>query len=269
MIRQWASVADFREEFLRVGGTNVADTNSDVSWYGGETVADSLRMAETGSVALVSAAKALLSQLDSAIETPRRTWARSPAGAFACVPEAIAGLPTPMRRQSYDTSEHAPITVLAISTSSAGIKAATLQQRGTTILALVMALARSRPVSLHSVSILDGKAGGETVWSIRINTAPLDLATACYTLTSAGFARRLNYRLAARLNSSRGRWPVRFQYHNPTPYYEYLAQELTPDPSRTLVIGAAQLGDELLSQPVTWINKQIARFVSQQEEDAL
>jgi hypothetical protein len=267
MIRQFASVADFRAEFLRVCGTNVADTHGDASWYGGETLADSLRMSETGSTALVPAAEALLSELDSSIATPQRVWQRAPAGAYACVPEAIAGIPTPMRRPAYDASEHAPITVLAISTSSAGIKAQTLEQRGTTILALVMALARSRPVSLHSVSILDGKAGGETVWSIRINTAPLDLATACYTLTSAGFARRLNYRLAARLNGFRGSWPARFTYHNPAPYYDYLANTLAPDPSRTLVIGAAQLGDALLARPVEWINTQIARFVGQQEEE--
>jgi hypothetical protein len=106
----------------------------------------------------------------------------------------------------------------------------------------------------------------ETVLSARINTDPLDLATACYCLTSAGFARRLNYGIAQKINGFRGGWPRRFNYYDPAPYYDYLTQRLSPDPQRTLFIGAAQLGDQLLKEPLVWIRKQIDRFTAQQEE---
>lgn len=239
---------------------------SDNGWYGQETLKDSLRMAETGNTSLVPVAEALLSKLDTAIETPKKVWERSTIGSYYCVPDVIAGLPTSARRQFETQDDRTPITILAVTTSSQGISADTLAKRGTTILALVMALSRLRPVSLQQICCVDGKAEGETVITSEINTAPLDLATACYVLTSAGFARRLTYDLSAAHNGFRGGWPSKFNYGSPAKYYDNLKAQLVSDPAKCLIIGAAQQGDELLSEPVRWINKQIGRFTAQQEE---
>jgi hypothetical protein len=237
-----------------------------IEWFGYETEAESLAMARSGNTKLVPKAERYLTSLDLAIETPRRVWERSPAGAFAVVPDVLAGLPTPMRRQTWTSDETQPITILVITTSSAAISATTLQRRGVVILALVMALTRIRPVSLHQLAILHGADTGETVFTSEINTHPLDLATACYVLTSAGFARRLTYGLAKKLNAFNGRWPKGFNYLNPEVYYKSLVLRLGLDPLKTLVVGAAQLGDELLKTPLPWIEKQIARFTSSTEE---
>ncbi|MGH6876999.1 MAG: DUF7192 family protein, partial [Rhizomicrobium sp.] len=140
------------------------------SWYGGETEKESLVLAETGDTRLVAEAEKAFAALEMEIETPRRQWERSPAGSWCCVPDVLVGLPTPMRRQVHVYDEAAPITILPVTTSSAGINAETLAKRGTVILALVMALARVRPVSLHQVTMLDGKQGGETVITSEINT---------------------------------------------------------------------------------------------------
>lgn len=244
-------------------------TDGNNAWYGDESENDTLRKAELGDTSLVSFAEKQLGKLDATLETPRKLWDRSPAGAFCVVPDVLAGLPTPMRRQIYTRDETSPITILVCSTSSAGISAQTLQQRGITILALVMALARIRPVSLHQLCYVHGKDDGETVITSEINTHPLDLATACYVLTSAGFARRLTYGLAKALNDFNGDWPNAYGYRysgNNDQYFTHLKANLAVDPSRCLIISAAKLHDELLREPIAWINKQIKRFTEEQEE---
>jgi hypothetical protein len=261
-----ALAADYVKQNAKAASIHHGGWDQGNSWYGGESLEASLRFAQSGDIRLVDKAEALLDKLDTTIETNRKVWEPAPAGAYVCVPDVLAGRPTPMRRLTHQQDEMSPITILAVSTSSAGISADTLQRRGTVILALVMALSRVRPVSLQQLTIVDGKHEGETVITSEINTAPLDLATACYVLTSAGFARRLTYGLAAAHNKFRGGWPANFNYGSPHRYYEILKGRLVSDPSRCLVIGAAQLGDEMLSDPVRWINKQIARFTAEQDE---
>jgi hypothetical protein len=265
VIKRYESTAALRAAYLQGGDKRCAWGSSD-SWYGNESHAQTLHYSEVGDTKLVPTAEALLDKLDTQIETSRRMWERAPAGAFTCVPDMLAGLPTPMRRQMLTTDDRAPITILATTTSSAGISASTLAKRGTVILALVMALSRIRPVSLHQLTVLDGKDTGETVLTSEINTSPLDLATACYVLTSAGFARRLTYGLATKLNQFDGGWPRGYRFGNSKPYFADLVLRLGLDPKLTLVIASAELHDMLLSQPVAWINAQIANFTNQEED---
>lgn len=270
MIIRYDSTAALASDYIRRNAKAASIHHggwSDNDWYGGESLEASLGFAQSGDTKLVAKAETLLSQLDTAIETSRKFWEPAPSGAFVCVPDVLAGRPTPMRRLAHQQDETSPITILAVSTSSAGINADTLAKRGTVILALVMALSRIRPVSLQQLCCVDGQADGETVITSEINTAPLDLATACYVLTSAGFARRLTYDLAASHNRFRGRWPEGFNYSNPSRYYESLKAKLVADPARCLVIGAAQLGDELLAEPIRWINKQIKHFTREAETE--
>ena len=271
MIRTYDSVAELRQDAIKVGvkdsqyGRDSGGFNS-LNWFGNETYADTLQKSLVGDTNLVPQAEKLLSQLEQDIEVPRRVWERSPAGAYCSVPDYVNGLPTSMRRMREIGDEHAPITILVMSSCSAGISAQTMQRRGTVILALVMALSRVRPVSLWTVATTHGiDKDGETIMSARINTDPLDLATACYTLTSVGFARRLTYGIAERVNGFNGQWPRKYQYGNPKQYYEYLKKVLSQDPTKTLVVGAAELHDELLDHPLKWIKNQINHFVGKQE----
>lgn len=236
------------------------------SWYGGESAWDSVRYAELGRLDLVPKAEKLLSELDLAIATPEPVWNPSPVGYYLDVGDYLADAPDCMRTIEFEADERAPITILATTTSSAGISADTLQKRGTVILALVMALSRIRPVNLQQLTFTHGVEGGETIITSGINTAPLDLARACYVLTSAGFARRLTYGIAEKLNRFNGMWPNAYRYGQPRPYLEYLKRVLTPDPSKTLIIGAAELGDELLRNPVEWVTKQVNHFTHGEAE---
>lgn len=271
MIKRYDSIAALRADYVaKNGGQRSRGGFGDNSWYNNETEADSLWLAETGDTSLVAKAEQQLNQLDTAIETPRKVWERNVAGAYCVVPDYLSGLPTPMRRQVPQQDDRAPITILVVTTCSAGVSAETMQKRGTTILALVMALTRIRPVSLQVLCTVDGyrDRSGETVITAEINTSPLDLATACYALTSVGFVRRLTYGLAEKLNDFHGGWPqnVGYSYGKPKPYYDALVKRLSPDPSKTLIIGSAEFHDRLLSDPLAWIEDQINHFTNQNEE---
>ena len=239
---------------------------SGAAWYNNESEADTLRMTEVGDTRLVPEAELLLSKLDSVIETPRLAWERSPAGAFCSVPDVLAGLPTPMRRQVLVRDDRAPITIFVMTSSSGGVSSEVLSKRGVVILALVMALTRVRPVELYQMAAGDGNRDGtgETILTCKINTSPLDLATACYILTSSGFTRRLCYTLQGKLNAYGGGWPRGYNTHDPRDYNTKLKSKLVADPAKCLIIDGARLNDELLSNPLKWIEKQIRHFTEEE-----
>lgn len=283
MIRRFPSITAFRAEAQSLGvfdpsrgRKKTADgswflhrwyDNQSASWYGGETREATEEKSLIGDRTLVPAAEALIRKLDSEVSTPRRIWEPNVAGPLCAAPDVLAGRPTAFRRLREVPDERSPITILSITDSSGGIGANVLLRRGTAILALVMALARVRPVTLHVVGIGIGEDGsGETVLCTQVQTAPLDIARAAYVLTSQGFARRLTYGVSAELNGDNGSWPNGFRYGSPDGggYYAKLAKALSPDPARTLVIGAAQFHDPILTQPVEWINDQVRRFIKEE-----
>jgi hypothetical protein len=267
MIKHYASLAELRSAWFASGGLRNGSPMGS-AWYNHESPADTARYAESGNAALVPQAEAMLAKLDLAIETPRRAWERAPAGAFPWVPDVLAGLPTPMRRQVHVPDERAPVNILTVTTSSAGVSSAVLERRGIVILAAAMALSRLRPVNLCAIAMLDGPkdGSGETVIINRINTTPLDLATACWMLTSAGYARRITYDMARTLNNFSGGWPRGFLYGAPERYYDNLTARLGYRKADTLFIGAAHISDPLLADPLAWVQGQINRFTTQTTE---
>jgi hypothetical protein len=267
MIIHYRNVQALRAAYVAIKSPCYSSRTSGDWWFDGETDADTLRMSDTGDTRLVPTAQALMDKLDHAVSTPRRMWDRSPAGAFCVVPDVLAGLPTPMRRQVFTADERAPIAIYAVTGSSGGINASHLAKRGTTILALVMALARVRPISLFQLDFSGGRKDGETIICTQINTTPLDLATACYAMTSSGFARRLVYSVMEEANGHSGAWPPGY-YGNPEPYLRGVHQKLGLDPKYTLMIDAARLHDTLLVDPIKWLNDQVRRFTANAEEQA-
>lgn len=267
MIRQYNSPAELVADAQKLDAMRGINNSADDRWVG-ETQAQTIQRAKFGDRSLVGEAQKLIDQLDTQIETPRRVWERAPVGVYCAVPDVLAGLPTPMRRLRESNDDRAPIAIMVVSTSSAGIKAATLQKRGTAILALTMALARVRPISLWSVSMLDGDSGDrvETVLLTRIETAPLDLATACYVLTSAGWDRRLCHGISWRINGYTGGWP-RDYYNKKDAYCQSLVERFSPTtPDKTLFIRESYLTDQLVTQPILWLNAQIHKFTAETQD---
>ena len=231
------------------------------SWYNDETTKQTLDFALNGNDSLVSKAQKLIDSLDTEIETPRRDWIPGVAGSYPVVADFCRGLPTSMRRRVELPNNSAPIHILVSTTSSTEIKAEYLQKRGTVILALVLALSAIRPVSLHVFAMLDGNVDftGEIITLAKINTTPLDLATACYCLTSSGFDRRIFHYTSKIWANYRGSWP-RDYIRNRDKYIKELPQKLGFNDSDTLLIKPAYGGDPMLINPINWINQQIEQF---------
>lgn len=271
MIKTYASIADLAND-AENGIRQDARNRASMDWFNNETLEDTLSFCRHGNPHLVPAAEKLIDLFDAeaGIEMPRKTWQNRPAGMFPDVPAYLMGQPCTMKILVEEPNEHAPISLLVISSSSAGISAETLQKRGACILALTLLLSRRRPLSLQTVFISDGKDNGETILSTRIETAPLDLAVACYALSSSGFDRRINHFLARKHNGFTGGWPPAYRYYEAShaTYFQHLIDELSPNPERTLLIPPSQLNDELLTQPVTWLKTQVARFIEEREENA-
>lgn len=136
-------------------------------------------------------------------------------------------------------------------------------KRGVAIMALTLALSRMRPVEL-SVFSIGRNNKRESVIVAPINTRPLDVASAAYVLTSAGFVRRLCYGLAEERHFGGPcgiKWP---QGYGEASYLPGLLARLGGDPSRDLIIDGAHINDAMLSDPVAWVNAQIARFTAPQ-----
>lgn len=271
MILRFDSIAAIVRDYQTFSANATAmGLGTDTSWFNGETREQSIALALSGDTRLVPEAEKLLDQLDTGIETPRKIWEPNVAGAFASVPDFLSGRPTSMRRQVQVHDEHQPITILVDLGSSTATKIETMRKRGISALALTLALARIRPVSLWVVDCGNGKHEGETIVAAPINTTPLDLATACYVLTSAGFARRICYGLEQARNQFSGGWPKGYNASNPQHYYHRrVLPSLGFDPKYTLIIPAAHINSPLVTKPMEFIQDQIKHFVHMTEEAAL
>jgi hypothetical protein len=113
----------------------------------------------------------------------------SPVGSLACVPDYLAGSPTPMRLRR-PTPSPAPITLVLDITTSAAIPKEVIATRGAATLALVQLLIQAG----HAVQLMAGFAAqpdlalgmsnSNVLFSVTMESAPLDIARAAWTLTS-------------------------------------------------------------------------------------
>jgi len=206
-IRRFDSVA----ELGRYCKPWIASSKSD--WRGGISGQEAADLCVTGDESQVAAAQKLLEQFSVPIETAIYMDMPSVTGCYACVPEALAGEPECMREPQVVGNESAPLHVLVDLTCSAAVTADQMRRRGVAILAMTMALSATRPITLEVMAVMCGErreASGSDEFSIvsaKINTTPLDLATAAYALTHAGMTRQLIYRIETSEYGSKGKWP--------------------------------------------------------------
>lgn len=282
MIKQYDSIAELRADWLS-GAQRPMGSDSD--WYGYETKQQTKELSLSGDVSLVPQAEAMIESISTRIDVPRRRVESCVAGSWPSVPDALAGHPMFMRRMQIVNDEFAPIHIYADTSSSAGIQACDLHKRGCAILALVLELSKSRPVTLYQITTMGSGSSygqnygrergeynspeyddGEVILAARINTSPLDLATACYALTSQGFSRRLTYETTGNYGGN-GHWPRRYNVFGKDLYAKYITETISPNPKTTLYVEAPHLQDPLILDPVKWLHEQIARFSKVTEEE--
>lgn len=232
------------------------DAAGSSSWTNYESWSTALNKASHGDDTYASMADKLLDQIsDLSDGVPVREWVPSPFGAYPIVPEFLAGLPTPMRVMS-PSGELSPVKVVVSTTCSGGIETETMTRRGVAVLALVMKLQAVRPVDLFL--LVEGNVRGreDLFQLIRIDTKPLSIAHACFAMANVAFARSLTYAHMKHYHKWDGGWTKSYRSSD----YESIVRTACGFGPDDLWIRSAFLHDTMLSNPVKWVNDQLARY---------
>lgn len=228
------------------------------SWCGGHDFAQACKAAREGDIASVEASDKLLEKMEAyGLATVKAQWIDDVAGAIPNVPAHIAGHPLSMRRKAKAASAAAPIAIIVDLTTSAAIEPNEARARGVAILALVRALSQRRPVELWACAGLDADNYRNACFvTVKIDTAPLDLAHAAHCLTHVGFPRQILYGLALEFGYS-GHWPFG-QNALTRSQMEAVCAPAFSHVSETLCLPGVHANDENLKDPEGWLARQIA-----------
>lgn len=232
-------------------------------WYGSSYQSFKQRI-ETGDNGLVAKSDAHLALIEDQVPMSRG-WRNvdDVVGAVPNVPAFLAGHPQCMRRRQRTMRDTAPLAIYMDLTSSAGISAEDVQNRGVVLLALTRLLVEHRPVELWVGTGLGASRRSATVaW--RIDTAPLDLARAAYHVSATAMARGFGYEMVhAELKMWDGQWPFGSHELHCRTAEERLKQVFSGQ--ELMYIPPIFLGDAMTKDPVGWVKRVMAQYVGTEE----
>lgn len=249
------SIGDFRKALD--GLQPHASDRSASSWNGNESWDQAKRSLLKGRLSAVDKAAKLIDKLAAnSIELTTPQWEQSVAGYIPCVPAFLAGHPDNMYRLNSVESDRAPVRIFASVCVSGGVEADDLEKRGVAILALCQKLGSVRPIELYAYADMGG-SGWACMPCIKIETSPLDLATATYALSAPAFLRQLCFGWARQYD-----WSGQWAWDQPPQSAESRRRtsELLRVTDNDLLICGGYSTDPLIRRPVEWINEQVARF---------
>jgi hypothetical protein len=253
------SMSEFADT-LNADAKFLAEEEGRRAWAGNMTKAEALRATVAGNLPGVAALEQFLERMEAfELPTARHQTIDDVCGGVPNVPAFIAGHPLNMRRRVRRENEAAPIAVIVDTISGADIEADKVNRRGAAILALVRALSARRPVELWACGALDADNTKNAVFVlIRIETTPLDLATAAFALAHAAFPRQLIHRYGFAHYGFQGRRP--FGGIGPLETAQFRAAVLPALPHVTDAVCVPGMGanDLSLTDPAAWLARQIA-----------
>lgn len=233
--------------------------NACTSWAGGHTREQAILAAREGDMSAVAESDAMLAEMEQyELATVKARWIDDVAGSIANVPAFIAGHPLSMRRKVRASSDAAPLAIIADLSTSAGITSKQARIRGISILALVRALSQRRPVELWLTAGLGADSDRNACFiTVKVDTAPLDLAHAAHALSHVGFPRHLLYGLGRGEFNFYGGWPFSGGALTRQQMEACLAPAFT-HVTETLCLPGIHVKDPCLEDPKAWLAKQIS-----------
>lgn len=237
-------------------------------WYGNVTSTQAREYSLSGYASLMTKAEEIFDKVsEAAISLPAMVHTPDVWGQRLNMGEWLAGSPTCFRRKKRSTQEISPMKILVCTTCSAGVDADAMIARGAAILAFLMKLQTIRPVDLYLSSELGNSSRGHScLATVRIESRPLNLASASFVIGHVGFSRGFLYQYARENQKSGGNWPssddCMFSHSSgaSSRYITQLASHLDFNPETDMYIPSLRLHDELVNSPVEWINKQLAKY---------
>lgn len=262
VITHYDSIGDFRRVLDTLTPRN-GDESKATAWTGGESWASAKQNLLVGKMESVPKASALLDQLaEHSIELEQTVWEPSVAGAFPLVPAFLSGQPETMLRPVPTATDRSPVRVYASVCCSAGVDADDLEKRGIAILALCQKLGAVRPIELFIYADMGG-SDHAFMPCVKVETSPLDLATATFALTSAGFLRQLCFGWANQYGWGGG-WAWG---EDPTSASSQRRTREALGLSETdLLVPGGFVTDPLIRKPVEWINEKVAFYTKALDE---
>ena len=259
MLEDWHTVPDDRR-----------DKRERKSFLGG-TIADAQRHLKYGALEHVDDVKALWTQLDE-IETPKREWRPSVAGAQVVVPNAIAGIPTSFRRKQYGRSEFAPVKIVFSIATSGGIPEETIRKRGVAVMAFANKLSGYRPVELSVVYTHGTERGTQDaalILCVDVGHAPMNLSKALGILASGPVDRGISFDLTYKYTGlSVGNIPWAWGAGGQERLMEKNVRRVLNLKPQDLYLGGAYIDDSTARRPKEWIEKMIQQYKTRTEEGA-
>lgn len=178
------SPMQFIDAFEAIGATpsDISDHNLGIT--GCASKASAIATARAGGDdGNVARALAMLERIQGQIETSERELMPAPFGGFVVVPEAMIGYPMAARRMIASESTTAPIRISVSVESSWKVKIDSKIERGIALLALVMAISKSRPVELYIHGDWSTSNDDLAIVQYRVPTSPLSIAQICHLMT--------------------------------------------------------------------------------------
>lgn len=262
-----AYLAHIRANGIRPGITSDAMAR----WAGGKALADALDCVARGDNDIAQRSERAMAAMEDALDMPTATHITrmDVAGGYACVPAHLAGAPMAMRRRVRAQADAAPLGIVVDTTSSAGISAEQMLQRGAAVLALVRLLADRRPTECWALSALDANRDespvtGATLQWVRIDTTPLDLARAGFILGHVGFARMVAYNHASNRYGYMGGWPYGFGPLSQGSFAHAAAQALPHLGESVFIPAPYGESDDVIADPIQWVRDHLARHSSEE-----
>lgn len=227
-------------------------------WSGNQTYTEARANLWKGFPDAVKRSDKLLAKIEAeGIELRQESWDTDLIGYFPCVPAFVSGDPDCMFTPIDECSQTAPMRVYASVCLSAGFESDDLEKRGVAILALVRKLSLIRPVELY---LYADQAGKQPV--IRMETCPLDLITASYALSNAGFLRKLCFGWGYTGNGFDGGWA--YGWGGGTA--DAARKALGADPTDLVIPGSHYSNADLLKDPVKWVNDHVIQYAGLAQE---
>lgn len=264
MLRAYDSIEDFsRAASSAARRYDHADASD---WYGYETFDEALQGCITGDEKLIAEADKLLEKIDGeSLETTAHKWVPSPHGAYVSVPDYLNNSPFAMRSRKKLVNDLSPIKIYIATTCSAALDSETMLRRGIAALALLRKLESLRPVQLFLTGELHGRYDGICLQVIRVESQPLNMSVACFALAHVSFARHLSYSLARQTDSFNGYWPTMHEMNRgrtTEKYNNFIRTQLGLEP-QDIYIPSAHVYDQMLTDPVAWVNRTVAEACKQ------
>lgn len=262
------SISQFRKSLPKRGSDSYNsghNSSKGEQWDGGQSYSLSLENLSRGKQDTQDAADKLLDKLNSeGIELGTSYWDNDRAGSIPCVPSYIAGSPDSMRRVIETTSDTTPVKIMVGVGYSAGLDFEKARNRGIAMLALCRKLEQVRPIELWVFDDCYGQdkhdgTGACAIPVIKIETSPLDMATASYALTDVAFSRQLCFEWCFKYGFN-GNWSWS-KFPNDPWYNTELRRVLKAEPQDIVLPGGFML-DQLVTKPVEWVNDQLKKFTN-------